>query len=660
MPADAPTSDPLRSRARAAIVENARLGIRAPQFGDDKTWLNVRGPLSLSGDLAGRVVLIDFWTYCCINCMHVLPTLAGLEERYASAPFTVVGCHSAKFANEADADHVRLAVLRLGIAHPVVVDRDFDIWRRYAVSAWPTLVLVGPDGRVLAQIPGEPAPEALDALVAEALAEYGERGLLNPRPLPLRPETAAEFPGALAFPGKVAVDPTGERLAIADTGHHRIVVTSLDGRLVRTFGTGEPGFADGPGGDARFREPQGVTFYEGALLVADTGNHALRRVDLAGGAVTTLAGTGVQGNLRQGRHPGPGTALNSPWDLLPMGDRLLVAMAGIHQLWWYRFHDGTVEPAVGDGSERKADGPFEYAAFAQPSGLALLEGVVYVADSESSSVRAVDFGAEEVSTAAGGNDDPRDLFHFGDEDGKGYGRRFQHPLGIAAGDGVLYVADSYNHKLKTLDPDTREVKCLAGGAPGAADGPAGKASFHEPGGLAVHRGRIYVADTNNHRIRTVDLESRAVATLALIGLTAPPRAMTGAGARSIRPDPLPEVPGTVHVEADPPAVRRGGIALRLRFRLPEGETLLDGAPSQFRVFVEKGKIMPEASAGLVERDRVETDLVVRSNGRIRVEALLYHCREHAACTLSSVRWRVPVTVDEGGTTAIELEHEIIA
>jgi thiol-disulfide isomerase/thioredoxin len=512
----------LERRARESILANAKLGIHAPEFGADKTWLNVSRPLSLHADLAGKVVLIDFWTFCCINCMHVLPTLAALEERFADRPFTVVGCHSAKFANEGDVDQIRQAVLRHDIAHPVVVDRDFEIWRSYAVRAWPTLMLVSPDGRLLAQIAGEPAPEVLEAMVGQALEVYAAEGKLDPRPLPLRREDARELPRELAYPGKIVIDPAGERLLIADTGHHRILETTIEGAFLRAFGSGEPGLADGPPDRARFRAPQGMAFHEGALLVADTENHAVRRVDIATGEVTTLAGTGAQGHAREGRFAGREATLNSPWDLVVRDHEALIAMAGSHQIWRLDLRTNEIGPLAGDGSERKADGPFEHAAFAQPSGLVLVGDTLYVADSESSSIRAVNLVERTVTTLAGGNDDPRDLFFFGDKDGRGYGRRFQHPLGIASHPPCLIVADSYNHKLKRVHPERGLARTLSGtGRPGTADGAKGEASFGEPGGVAVLRDRVFIADTNNHRIRIVDAVSGAADTLVLTGVPVP-------------------------------------------------------------------------------------------------------------------------------------------
>lgn len=645
----------LEKRARDFIERTWALDLRAPGFGDGKPWLNVARPLALESDLAGRVVLIDFWTYCCINCLHVLPDLEYLEKKYHQEAFVVVGCHSAKFANEAEAANVRQAVLRHDIAHPVVVDQDFDIWKRYGVRSWPTLMLVGADGRILAQLSGEGQRETLDVLIAQALAFYrGKEGALAPKLLPWRRETMVELARELSFPGKLSVDPEGRHLYISDSNHHRIVVTTLDGRFVRAFGSGQAGFKDGPALEARFYKPQGLAFQGGALLVADTENHAIRKVDLASGTVSTLAGNGEQGHDREGEFEPLKVSLNSPWDLLVSGDDVIIAMAGPHQIWRLGLKDGKIGNYAGNGRELKADGAFLEGSFAQPSGLAEHEGVVYVADSESSSIRALDLKLKTIRTVVGGNEDPRNLFEFGDEDGKGLGKRLQHPLGVLVHAGVLYVADTYNHKLKVVDPTTNEVKSLVGsGKAGQRDGGFAEAAFFEPCGLAGVGSKLFVADTNNHAIRVVDLEARTVTTLRLVGVPVPMAAATVGRAAPDDAGPLPDLPGTVRHPSVEARLTQGRARLRLKLALPPGAKLAVGAPSQFRLMVREGEAKPERATGPIEG--TETLLVVNAAARARLEvqALYYHCLGDTTCSLRSVRWEV--TLVPGGEPEAETE-----
>jgi hypothetical protein len=439
-------------------------------------------------------------------------------ERKWHRELAVIGVHSPKFIGERDLDSVRQAVLRLEVGHPVVNDRDFRVWQAYVARAWPTLIFIDPLGRVIAKHEGEFPFEPFDRIVGEMVAEFDAAGLLDRRDLDLgRP--AAEEPTLLRFPGKVIADERSERLVVSDSAHHRIVVADLDGLVQQVIGSGAQGFDDGPSEVATFRHPQGLAIEGTTLYVADTENHAIRAVDLAAGTVTTIAGTGDQ--LMGPREGGPArqTSLASPWDLAILGETLYVAMAGTHQLWSMRLGSGFIVPFAGNGREDLVDGPREAASLNQPSGLATDGARLYVADSEASAIRVADLGGEGgVRTLVG-----EGLFEFGDRDGRGPSEvRLQHPVGVAWGDGILYVADTYNHKVKRLDPATAECRTWLGrGEPGADDGEALAAAFSEPSGLAVAAGRLYVADTNNHAIRVVEIETGLVSTLLLRGLPAP-------------------------------------------------------------------------------------------------------------------------------------------
>lgn len=427
----------------------------------------------------------------------------------------MVGVHSPKFTSERDTEAVRAAILRLHVGHPVLNDRDFRLWQAYAVRAWPTLVFVDPRGRVIGRHEGEFPVEAFDRLIAEMVEEFDRVGWLDRRDLAFAP---AGSPAAapLRFPGKVLADEAGGRLFVSDSGHCRIVVAGLDGRVQRVIGTGRPGLADGALDEACFDQPQGLALDGDTLWVADTENHAVRAVDLAAGRVTTVAGTGQQ--LRGPRAGGPArrTPLSSPWDLARLGDTVYVAMAGTHQLWAFRPAEGVIVPHTGDGREALEDGPLAEAAMNQPSGLATDGRFLFVADSEASAIRVVDpRPGGTIRTIVG-----EGLFEFGDRDGVGRAAvRLQHPLGVAWHEGTVWIADTYNHRVKRLDPARAECRTFAGaGAPGHADGPPAAARFSEPSGLGVAAGRLWVADTNNHAVRWVDLASGEVGTLALADL----------------------------------------------------------------------------------------------------------------------------------------------
>lgn len=492
-------------------------GLRSALFGDDDDgkrdfvgidyWLNTEKPLKLA-DLRGQVVLLDFWTYCCINCMHIFPDLKYLEQKYKDEPFVAVGVHSGKFDQEKDANNIRQAVLRHNIEHPVAVDSDYETWKSFHVNAWPTLVVIDPEGKVAGVMSGEGHRETLDQIIGSLLETHRKKGTLG-KPMKFRLERESFTSGALEFPGKVLADGEGKRLFIADTNHHRVLVTDWDGKVLQTIGTGKIGFVDGAFDKAQFHQPQGMALSKdgSTLYVADTENHAVRAVDLKGQSVETIAGTGKQSYEYDENGPGVSTALSSPWDLSLVGDQLYIAMAGTHQIWVMDLSKKRISTFAGTGRETRTDGPNRKAAFAQPSGLASDGKVLYVADSEISTIRSVDVDAKgETRTVAGSGG----LFDFGSADDRGGKARFQHPLGVALhGKSVLFVADTFNHLIRRIDLESREVTTWLGTGK-AEKGSAEKIGFFEPGGISISGDTMFVADTNHHRIVAVDIPTKKV------------------------------------------------------------------------------------------------------------------------------------------------------
>jgi thiol-disulfide isomerase/thioredoxin len=491
--------------------------IHAPELRGATAWLNTRAPLTLAA-LRGKVVLLDFWTYGCINCLHVVPELKRLERKYRDE-LVVIGVHSPKFDHEKDVDHLRRTLDRLGIDHPVVQDAEFRIWREYTVRAWPTLVLIDPAGYVVAAVAGEGHTAELDQVIGAVIAVFDERGEMSREPIeaigPPGPSRVQVSAGATAlrYPGAVLADPARGRLFVADTGNHRVLVCGLDGGVRDVIGNAdEPGYASGSFEDAGFDSPQGLALSGDTLFIADRGTHTIRAADLVERRVRTVAGTGEQGAWGGEGGAARETALVSPWGLVVWKGLLFVAMAGVHQIWMIDTARGLAWPYAGTGQEARLDGPIAESAFTQPSGLALAGDVLFVADAEGNIVRRVDLPPKNtVTTLAGGN-----LFDFGDQDGKGDAVRLQHPQGLATDGERVFIADTYNHRIKVLDPSSRKVQALAGtGKAGLADGPLDRAQFDEPGGLTLAGRTLFVADTNNHAVRVIDLDRREVSTMRL-------------------------------------------------------------------------------------------------------------------------------------------------
>jgi sugar lactone lactonase YvrE len=599
--------------------------------------------------------------------MHILPELKKLEHAYPNE-LVVIGVHSAKFENEQDSKNIREAVERYEIEHPVVNDARHVIWDKFQVRSWPTLAVIDPEGNLVAYNSGEIDFETLDAFFKKVLPYYQKNGLLKPSPPPPTGASAgmAAADTPLRYPGKVLAHEASDRLYIADSNHNRIVVTKLDGTLVETIGNGQIGADDGDYGKATFDHPQGMALDKDTLYVADTENHLLRKVDLKRKQVSTIAGTGKQSHPRMEEFiegGGPArrvgrplkTALNSPWALWVEGRELYIAMAGPHQIWKMSLGKPEIGPFAGNGREDIVDGPHLPAlpfaegssSFAQPSGLASDGKVLYVADSEGSSIRAVPFDtAQNVTTIVGTAWAPQGrLFLFGDVDGQGQSVRLQHALGLVYHDGLLYVADTYNNKIKVVDPARGTSTTLAGtGKPGAADAPP---EFDEPAGVSYARGKLYVADTNNHAIRTVDVDGGKVATLEIKGL-GPPKASRPAAKPS-----FPEAP-QIDVAAARVKPNDGKVHLQVALELPAGYKINPQAPLRYLVEAEgdRGPIDRGSLGALqtVEKPAAsfEIELPTSAPGadQVKVSLAYYYCQEgsEGVCKAGGVVWKLPLTV----------------
>ena len=483
--------------------------VAAPEFEGGVAWLNTAKPISIK-DLKGKIVLLDFWTLCCINCIHTLPDLAKLEKKYANE-LVVIGVHSAKFENEKETESIRKAISRYEIKHPVVNDANMKIWRTYGVNSWPTLVLLDSEGNFVAKGAGEGLHDAVDLAIAKLVKSGRDNKTLNEKPIDFG-QSVEKATSPLYFPGKVLADAESKRIFIADSTNHRVIITDLTGKALATIGQGgKPGFKNGSYYDAMFDDPQGMALVGDDLYLADRKNHLIRKIDLKNQMVSTAAGTGKQGQDRDSGGIATLVGLNSPWDLLRKGDLLFIALAGHHQIWTLDLKFKKLIPYAGNGRETLKDAPLASSSFAQPSGLTTDGKNLYVADSEISAIRSLPLdGKGNVKTIVG-----LGLFDFGDIDGVGDEVRIQHALGVAWHDGLIYIADTYNSKIKTLDPTTRECKNYLSST---KDGWMGGPMFNEPGGINISGGIIYIADTNSHRIQVVDLKTKAVSTLKITGV----------------------------------------------------------------------------------------------------------------------------------------------
>lgn len=573
------TADANASTVSAALPP---IDLRPPggDFTGATAWLNAERPL-VPADLAGRVVVVDFWTSCCINCLHTLPILSALEKRHENDAVLVVGVHSPKFDAETEGERLRSAIAESSITHPVAVDGSMKIWTAWKAQAWPTVFVLDAKGRIVWRGSGEPNKDDLEAHVVAALEEGRREGILKTSSLAaVKPMTADT--GPLAFPGKiVALD--GGAFAVSDTGHHRIVVFDSTFAVKEVIGTGLAGMTDGAYAEASFRKPQGLATSGDLLYVADTENHAIRVVDRKARTVKTVAGTGeIAHQQLHERGKARETALRSPWDLVVVKDIVYVALAGSHVIAAFDPRAGTIEAWAGDGIERRYDNTGVEASFAQPSGITTDGTTLWVADSETSSIRAVTLATREVKTLVG-----KDLFVFGDVDGEPNIARLEHPLGVAVLGRALFIADTYNSKIKRLDLATSSVRSLAG----ARD----HKELFEPSGLVARMAgkdtELVVVDTKHHRLARVVVNAGGdakVEPIAIRGLTAPASGIAVKNADDSGPPP------SIKIEATDVAVRAAGTTVRLTWDAPKGTGVNEEAP--FKVRWKKAEGLSETPA----------------------------------------------------------------
>ncbi|GAB3276736.1 thioredoxin-like domain-containing protein [Sinomonas notoginsengisoli] len=679
------------TESAAEALRSARR-VRASELGG-RAWLNTGGTELDLAALRGKIVLLDFWTFCCINCLHVLDELRPLEEKYNDVLVTV-GVHSPKFEHEADPVALAAAVERYEIHHPVLDDPDLLTWQAYTARAWPTLVVVDPEGYIVAHLSGEGHSGGLGVLIEELVAEHEAKGTLHRGDGPyVAPEPTA---GTLRFPGQTVPLANGNYLVV-DTGHHRLVELRPDLETVeRVIGSGTKGFLDGQAETAQFNEPQAVavlppsiawqTGYE--AVVADTVNHRLRGVSLSSGYVQTIAGNGVQRLLDAGparvNGDGAGTwakagrddagaaatttatvahhadfagdaedigylghstnvSLSSPWDVVwsEKLQKVVVAMAGTHQIFTFDPLTGKVAILAGSGLEGLLDGPATQAWFAQPSGLAVdPSGDIWVADSETSALRRLRLGGTgsngnvTVETAVG-----EGLFDFGFRDGPAEQARLQHPLGVAVlPDGSVAIADTYNGAVRRYAPSSGgsgggkgTVSTLARGLAEPADvvvvPPAAEGA--EP--------LLLVTETNRHELVLVPIPKEAQ--------------QVDEGERQTQRPKTPVAPGP--------------LGLTIRFAAPTGQKLDErwGDPTQLKISSTPAELLlggTGTSQGLTRT--LELNPAV-TEGVLHITARAAACDgapgeeipDHAACHLYQQDWGIPIVLQDGADATLALD-----
>ncbi|NYE95721.1 thiol-disulfide isomerase/thioredoxin [Psychromicrobium silvestre] len=626
--------------------------VRASEL-QGRGWLNTGGKSLDLAALRGKIVLLDFWTFACINCLHVLDELRPLEQQYADVLVTV-GVHSPKFEHEADPVALAAAVERYEIHHPVLDDPELLTWQAYTARAWPTLVVIDPEGYLVANLSGEGHSAGLESLIPELIAKHEANGTLHRGDGPYVPPAPRE--GTLRFPGKVlplqGVPGHEGNFLVSDTGHHRLVELAPDlETVVGSIGSGSKGFADDDAATAQFNEPQGLALLPGELaaqlgydvVVADSVNHRLRGVSLATGEVRTVAGNGVQRLLEAGPNTVDnddatalgvlGTdplsvALSSPWDVVYSAElgQLVIAMAGVHQIFGFDPRSGAVSVLAGTGLEGLLDGPAEQAWFAQSSGLGVdAKGDIWVADSETSAIRVLRVSEgriSQVETAIG-----EGLFDFGFRDGEAAQARLQHPLGVAPlPDGSVAIADTYNGAVRRYDPASGQVSTLARG-------------LAEPSDVLLDGELLVVVEANQHQLVRLPLPKEA----------------------------LQVDEGSVRTQRPATDVAPGEFSLSVRFSAPTGQKLDDrwGDPTQLKISSTPPELLVAGDGTSTGLNRILTLSTEVPEGVLHITARAAACDgaetedgeipDHAACHLYQQDWGIPVKLVTGGEAGLALD-----
>lgn len=613
-------------------------------------WINTSRPLEIN-DLKDRVILLDFWTYACVNCINILPEIKKLEKEYGSK-LTVIGVHSGKFENEKKFPSIVKAVLKHDITHPVVDDSDQKIWNNFGVNAWPTLVLINPHGNVEEIYVGEDEAKKIPKDVKKLISKYKYQINRDALPIVLEKNKVAQH--VLHYPTKIAYaayfpykSHNAPALFIANTGKNNVLAVSLTGEIIAQIGSGKDDFEDGSFDNTSFSAPQGLLYKDEKLYVADSGNHAIREINFREEKVTTIVGTGRRGSIISAPQPitASDVSLSSPTDIefYPDAGKLAIANSGSHQILEYDLNKQTISVLAGTGVEGIADGTPTQNNLAQTSDLAVYDGKLYFIDAESSSLRVLSKDGN-VKTLIG-----KGLFDFGHQDGKKDVALMQHPLGFMIDDTGIYISDSFNHRIRKYRVSTGEIQDLLGAQKGDGTGSKDKTSFDEPEGIISVHDRFYIADTNNNRILVVNRNKLNSELLDVM----PQLKLPKEGFLEYLPN--------LHHGADIAVASNKEIALNIDFK--KGWKINDLGPS----FINLLEIVSEDEANLlatfdwnmIKNDKLTLPKLVEGKNYV-LQATIYYCetRKNALCHISSYERKIKARDGEkNNKIAIELFYQ---
>ncbi|MGE8226587.1 MAG: hypothetical protein ACN6RK_12465 [Stenotrophomonas sp.] len=454
---------------------------RVTELPTSAIWLNA-APATLQ-DMRGRPLVLAFVNGASVWCMQRVAEVMRWQARNPGRVQLLV-VQVPRFEFEREPQHALKLLRRQGVNAPIVLDAQWDAWRKFDVQSWPTLLMLDAYGQERERLVGaagdlERALGSLSEGVMRPLDDDGD----SIRELNAEPRLPLLFPAGLVA--------TADRLYVADTGHHRVLECTHEGRVLRQFGLGSADLINGGVGEAAFNRPQGLALVREILYVADTGNHALRSINLISGQVDTLCGNGRAGDPRAGVLAQPwDSPLNYPAAVAVADNQVHIAMAGDNHIWSYDLGTRELRWRAGAGAVEVRDGSGHLAAFAQPSSLVAVQQTLYVCDALGSAIRSVQLRGDLVQTLVG-----QGPWESGNVDGPRQRACLQYPLALAMGPDspLLWIADAGNGSLRSLR--------LGGGDLSTVNLPR---RLHGPAALAVAAGAIWIAEADAHAVLRFD------------------------------------------------------------------------------------------------------------------------------------------------------------
>ena len=602
----------------------------------ENNWINVANPLTLK-DLKGRVILLNFWTYDCVACTHILPQIKKLENELGNK-LTVISIHSGKFDNQKNLNSIIKATLRHDITHAVINDSNLTIWNSFGVKAWPTLILIDPKGNIKKTYVGEKEADNLTDDVKKITNKF--RYDLNRDPLPLLLEKNKIAKRVLNYPTKIEYVKNfpfrahnAPAFLIANSGKNNILVSSLSGEIILQIGSGKSGFRDGSFEDAEFNMPTGMLYDAGKLYVADSGNHSIRLINFKEQSVATIVGSGQKGGaITKSSIAAKDAELSFPTDLefYPSINQIAIANSGSNQILQYDLAKQEISALAGNGNMGIDDGKYPQNSLAQPYDLAIYNGKLYFVDSETSALRILEKDGI-VKTLIG-----KGLFDFGYKNGSKNQALMQHPLALTADDTGIYISDSFNHAIRKYDPISGEISTAIGGSKGDSLGSSSNTKFDEPEGIISILDRFYLVDSNNNRIVIINRGKFSSELLDIL----PPLQLPKDGFLQYLPNLY---------KADEARVANQNVSLKIN--LKKGWKINDLGPSFINLLEmvndEEANLITTFDWNMITNNELKLPKLDDSKSYI-LQGVIYYCedKKNALCYVSSYEQKLKSSSDE--------------